>query len=130
MVMMTLWGALSPQVTQILTDAICIDLQNAAAGCLDSEALENLRKIGSSGQHPNRCWSDFLHTLPAPKLCKPFRFIIPLKNKLLGLFHRPTHMCQGLPDIQCNITAIDYYFLVYRFGMGGSWNFLIGCNII
>jgi len=95
MVLAVLWGILSAQLCQKLATFVLADLQAHKEGLLELDALEGLANLGTSGLHPNHCWRDLLKKLPQPGLPKPFKFEVPLKNKVLGFFKRQT--CMMLP---------------------------------
>ena len=92
MVLAVLWGILSAQLCQKIATFVLADLQAHKEGHLELEALEGLANLGTSGQHANNCWRDLIKKLPQPGLPKPFKFEVPLKNKVLGFFKRQTSM--------------------------------------
>ena len=97
LVMMCLWGMISAQLCQRIAAFVLTDIRNAIDGVLDTEQLEGLASLGTDGRYENHCWRDFIKKLPEPRLCRPWGFVVPLKNKMLGCFSRTTHMFQGLP---------------------------------
>jgi len=110
LVMMCLWGMISAQLVQRIAKFVLTDIENAMAGVLDISQLEGLANLGTDGCYENHCWRDFIKKLPEPQLCRPWGFVVPLKNKMLGCFSRTTHMFQGLPLAG----VLDYYsILIY-----------------
>jgi len=90
MVMMVLWGELSPQVCQKLAAAVFADFQ--AGANLDIAPLKKLANLGTKGAHAQNVWGGFVKLLPPLRLCKPFEFKCPFKTRLLGRFFRPSSM--------------------------------------
>ena len=68
MVMMVLWGHLSPQLLQKVMLLYKADLKLLAEGCLDLKGVDALAKMGSNGTYSENVWRDFLKLLPKPKL--------------------------------------------------------------
>jgi len=92
MVMMVLFGIMSPQLQGKLQRMLKRDLLKMKAGKLDMRAVEKLGSIGSSGEHPNNCWADLKKILPEPKLPKLFRLELPLVHTTLGRFRHSVPM--------------------------------------
>jgi len=86
MVMMVLWGHISPQLLQKVMGLFSDDLRLHKAGTLDVSGIDKLRDIGSKGEHPNNCWRDLLTLLPKPNLPKLHRLLLPLSHNTLGKF--------------------------------------------
>ena len=84
MVMMVLWGHISPQLLQKVMSLYLADLQLHKAGCLDVNGVQKLAKMGSSGTYSQNIWRDFKALLPAPKLPKPLMLKFPIKHTSLG----------------------------------------------
>ena len=58
MVMMVLWGHISPQLMQKLMAKMSDDLKLHKDGRLDVNSIDKLGGIGSKGAYPNHCWKD------------------------------------------------------------------------
>ena len=86
MVMMVLWGLVSPQLLQKVMALYQADLKLLEEGKLDLKGIEKLAKLGTSGQNPNTCWRDLKAILPAVKLPSPKVVLFPLKHTNLGRF--------------------------------------------
>jgi len=86
MVMMVLWGHISPQLLQKVMALMHDDLQLYKAGLLDVNGIDKLRGIGSKGSHSNTCWRDLKNLLPVPRLGKLQRIMLPMKHTTLGKF--------------------------------------------
>ena len=86
MVMMVLWGLVSPQLLQKVMALYAADLKLLEAGKLDLNGIEKLAKIGTNGTLPNCCWRDLKAILPAVKLPSPKVVLFPLKHTNLGRF--------------------------------------------
>ena len=67
MVMMVLWGHISPQLLQKVMKLMQADLQLFKEGNLDTNGIDNLAKLGSSGAYPNNMWADLKRILPKRK---------------------------------------------------------------
>ena len=75
MVMMLLWGHISPQLLQKVMALMSADLQLHKDGRLDVNSIDKLGGIGSKGTYPTNCWRDLQKLLPVPKLpsgCLPW----------------------------------------------------------
>lgn len=90
--MMILWGILSAQQGQRIAELAINDLDAYKRGNLNIEGLQGLAKLGSYGTHKNNCWRDLQTKLPKMHLPDPYQFMIPIQNKLLGCFKRPSFM--------------------------------------
>ena len=90
MVLMCLWGHISPQVLQRVMDLFMVDLALHKADKLDLSSVEVLAGLGSHGEHPNNIWRDLKNRLPAPKLPSLHSFTIPYKHTVLGFLYLPT----------------------------------------
>lgn len=107
MVLMVLWGEMSPQVCQKLCGLVLTDFE--AGALLDIAPLKKLASLGTAGRHAQNIWGGFVKLLPPVRLCKPFDFQCPFKTRLLGRFFRPSSMLlphelfssifHGFPDI-------------------------------
>ena len=86
MVMMVLWGLVSPQLLQKVMALYQADLKLLEEGKLDLKGIEKLAKIGTNGTLPNSCWRDLKAILPAVKLPSPKVVLFPLKHTNLGKF--------------------------------------------
>ncbi len=86
MVMMVVWGHISPQLMQKLMAKMSDDLKLHKDGHLDVDSIDKLGGIGSKGAYPNHCWRDLQKLLPVPKLGKLFRLMVPMKHNTLGKF--------------------------------------------
>jgi hypothetical protein len=86
MVLMVLFGLMSPQLMGKLLRMLERDLKQMKAGKLDMKAIEKLASIGCRGQYPNNCWADLKKILPEPKLPKLFRLELPLVHNVMGRF--------------------------------------------
>jgi len=86
MVMMVLWGHISPQLMQKVMALMSADLKLHSEGLLDVNGIEKLGGIGQKGQHSNNCWRDFKALLPMPKLPKLQRLLVPMRHISLGKF--------------------------------------------
>ena len=84
MVMMVLWGHISPQLLQKVMSLYLADLGLHDAGCLDVNGIRKLAKMGSDGIYSQNIWRDFKALLPAPKLPKPLMLKFPVKHTSLG----------------------------------------------
>ena len=84
MVMMVLWGFISPQLLQKVMSLYLADLKLLEAGCLDVSGIQKLAKMGTNGTFSNNIWRDFKTLLPAPKLPKPLLIHFPIKHTSLG----------------------------------------------
>ena len=56
MVMMVLWGHISPQLLQKVMALMSADLKLHKDGLLDVHFLDRLGGIDSKGAHPEYCW--------------------------------------------------------------------------
>jgi len=92
MVMMVLWGHISPQLLQKVMKLMQADLQLFKEGNLDTNGIDNLAKLGSSGAYPNHMWRDLKRILPKPKLPELHIFQFPLKHTTLGKIIRSVPM--------------------------------------
>ena len=86
MVMMVLWGLISPQLMQKVMSLYKADLKLLAEGRLNVDGIEKLAKLGSNGTYSQNIWRDFKKILPVPKLPKPLMISFPLKHTSLGKF--------------------------------------------
>ena len=86
MVMMVLWGCISPQLLQKVMSLYLADLKLLEEGCLDVHGIQKLAKMGSNGTYSQNIWRDFKNLLPAPKLPKPIMIKFPVKHTSLGNF--------------------------------------------
>ena len=86
MVMMVLWGLVSPQLLQKVMALYQADLKLLEEGKLDLNGIEKLAKIGTNGTLPNSGWRDLKAILPAVKLPSPKVVLFPLKHTNLGRF--------------------------------------------
>jgi len=92
MVMMVLWGHISPQLLQKVMALFHADLLLHKEGQLDTNGIEKLKGLGSKGSHPEHCWRDLKHLLPVPRLGKLFRLMLPMKHNTLGQFRHSVPM--------------------------------------
>jgi hypothetical protein len=92
MVMMVLWGHISPQLMQKLMAKMSDDLKLHKDGRLDVNSIDKLGGIGSKGAYPNHCWRDLQKLLPVPKLPKLHMLRLPMKHSSLGKFFRSVPM--------------------------------------
>ena len=92
MVMMVLWGHISPQLMQKLMAKMSDDLKLHKDGRLDVNSIDKLGGIGSKGAYPNHCWRDLQKLLPVPKLPKLHMLRLPMKHSSLGKFVRSVPM--------------------------------------
>ena len=92
MVMMVLWGHISPQLLQKVMALFRADLKLHKESCLDLNGIDHLEGIGTKGAHPNTCWRDLKTLLPVPKLAKLQRLLLPMKHTSLGKFVRSVPM--------------------------------------
>ena len=88
MVMMVLWGLISPQLLNKVMLLLVKDLELLQAVKLDVSGIRKLAKLGSSGGHPEHTWRDFCQFLPKPKLPKLQKVMFPLKHTSLGRFSK------------------------------------------
>jgi hypothetical protein len=86
MVMMVLWGHISPQLLQKVMKLMRDDLELFKQGKLDVNGIDKLKNLGTTGSHPNNCWRDLKKLLPVPKLPKLHRLLLPMKHNTLGKF--------------------------------------------
>ena len=86
MVMMVLWGLISPQLLQKVMALFLDDLKLYNEGLLDVSGVHKMAGIGSKGAHANNCWRDFQNLLPMPKLGKLTRILLPMRHTNLGKF--------------------------------------------
>ena len=129
MVMMVLWGHISPQLLQKVMALFSEDLKLYEEGVLDVNGIEKLGGIGSNGSHSNNCWRDFKNLLPVPKLSKLQRIMLPMKHTTLGKIIRSVPML--LPHTL--FAAIyEHYPLMWERIIYGSrltcmkfWNFFL-----
>ena len=92
MVMMVLWGHISPQLLQKVMALMSADLQLHKDGRLDVNSIDKLGGIGSKGAYPQNCWRDFQKLLPVPKLPKLHMLRLPMKHSSLGKFFNKVPM--------------------------------------
>ena len=92
LVMMCLWGHVSPQILQALMQCALQDIEAAEKGMLNKTMIENLAGLGSWGLYPNNVWKEFLKCLPACKLGNPYDFLMPVKNSLLKMCSKAATM--------------------------------------
>ena len=83
-VMMVLWGEISPQLMRKVMHLFKDDLALHEDGCLDTDHIDKLARLGSYGQHPENVWSQFKNLLPQPKLSNLTMVWLPLKHTTLG----------------------------------------------
>ena len=57
-VMMVLWGHISPQLLQKVMAYMEADLVLHGKGQLDVAGISKLAGLGTHGKHPNNCWSE------------------------------------------------------------------------
>ena len=88
MVMMVLWGLITPQLLNKVMLLLVKDLELLQAGKLDVSGIHKLAKMGSSGHHSQHIWRDFVQLLPKPKLPKLQMVMFPLKHTNLGRFSK------------------------------------------
>ena len=91
MVMMLLWGHISPQLLQKVMMLMKQDLKLMEQGLLDLNGIDKLAGLGTNGSHPNNVWRDMLAFLPKPKLPKLHLVQLPMKHTTLGKF------CHSVP---------------------------------
>ena len=92
MVMMVLWGHISPQLLQKIMQLFQEDLQLFKAGNLKVDGIDKLAGLGSKGMFPNNVWRDFKAILPKPRIPKLFQRQLPMKHTSLGKFVRSVPM--------------------------------------
>jgi len=92
MVMMVLWGHLSPQLLQKVMFLYKADLKLLEEGCLDLKGVDALAKMGSNGHYSNHIWRDFLKLLPKPKLPRLQLVLLPLVHSSLGKIKKSVPM--------------------------------------
>ena len=84
MVMMCLWGNVSPQILQNnYMELASKDVENHSVGVLGFDQVKALASLGSSGAHPNHIWHSFLNKLPRRKLPSLHEFHMPSKHNAL-----------------------------------------------
>ena len=88
MVMMVLWGLITPQLLNKVMLLLVKDLELLEAGKLDVSGIHKLAGLGSKGVHPENTWRDFRAFLPKPKLPKLQMVMFPLKHTNLGRFSK------------------------------------------
>ena len=86
MVMMVLWGLITPQLLNKVMLLLVKDLELLEAGKLDVSGIHKMASLGSNGTLPNNCWRDLKAILPAVKLPSPKAMLFPLKHTNLGRF--------------------------------------------
>ena len=86
MVMMVLWGLVSPQLLQKVMALYKADLELLEAGRLDVSGIHKMARLGCNGSHPEHTWRDLKRMLPAVKLPLPKVMLFPLKHTNLGRF--------------------------------------------
>ena len=86
MVMMVLWGLITPQLLNKVMLLLVKDLELLQAGKLDVSGIHKMARLGSNGNHPEHCWRDLKAILPAVKLPSPKLMLFPLKHTNLGRF--------------------------------------------
>ena len=86
MVVMVLWGLVSPQLLQKVMALYKADLELLEAGKLDISSIHKLAGLASHGRFPQNCWRDLKGILPAVKLPSPRVVLFPLKHTNLGRF--------------------------------------------
>ena len=92
LVMMCLWGHISPQILQKVMELHLNDLTLHSEGTLDLDSVKWVASLGSHGAHSQNVWRDLLSRLPKPKLPKLFEFRAPYKHSVLGFIEKSTHM--------------------------------------
>ena len=83
-VMMVLWGEISPQLMRKVMHLFKDDLALFEDGCLDTDHIDKLARLGCYGQYPENVWSQFKALLPQPKLSNLTMVWLPLKHTTLG----------------------------------------------
>ena len=68
------------------------DLQLFKEDNLDTNGIDNLAKLGSSGAYPNNMWRDLKEIMPKPKLPGLHIFQFPMKHTTLGKIIRSVPM--------------------------------------
>ena len=96
-VMMVLWGHISPQLLQKVMALMQADLVLHGKGELDVEGISKLAGIGTNGTHPNNCWSQLKLLLPRPRLPPLHFFSVPMQHNVLGRFWRNQGVCFSTP---------------------------------
>jgi len=86
MVMMVLWGLVSPQLLQRVMALYKADLELLEAGKLDVSGIHKMAGLGGHGRHPQNCWRELKTLLPAVKLPSPKVVLFPMKHTNLGRF--------------------------------------------
>ena len=86
MVMMVLWGLVSPQLLQRVMALYKADLELLEAGKLDVSGIHRMAGLGCNGLHPEHTWRDLKRMLPAVKLPSLKVVLFPLKHTNLGRF--------------------------------------------
>ena len=86
MVMMVLWGLISPQLLQKVMLLYKADLELLEAGKLDVSGIHKMAGLGSNGTHPNNVWKEMKGWLPKTRLPKLQMVLFPLKHTNLGRF--------------------------------------------
>ena len=86
MVMMVLWGLISPQLLQKVMLLYKADLELLEAGKLDVSGIHKMAKLGCSGRFPNNVWGELKTLLPKTHLPKLQMVLFPLKHTNLGRF--------------------------------------------
>ena len=86
LVMMVLWGHISPQMLQKVMALMSADLKLHKDDLLDVNSIDRLGGIGSKGVHAQNCWREFKLLLPVPKLPKLHSLMLPMKHCSLGKF--------------------------------------------
>ena len=97
MVMMVLWGQISPQLLQKVMALMSADLKLHKDGLLDVDSIDKLGDIGSKGAYPNHCWRDLQKLLPVPQPPQLHRLLFPMKHFSMGKF--ASHVPMLLPHI-------------------------------
>ncbi len=92
MVMMVLWGHISPQLLQKVMSKLQADLKLYKEGSLDVNGIDKLAGLGSTGAYPNNTWSELKRMLPVPKLPELHIFDFPMKHTTLGKIIRSVPM--------------------------------------
>ena len=92
LVLMCLWGQISPQILQKTMDLFMKDLDAHKENRLDTSGVKELASIGTWGAHANNVWRDFKNHLPALRLPQLHVFRIPFVHSVFGYMYKPTSM--------------------------------------
>ena len=86
MVMMVLWGLISPQLLQKVMLLYKADLELLEAGKLDVSGIHKMAELGGNGTHAQNVWRELKSLLPKTRLPKLQTVLLPLKRTNLGRF--------------------------------------------